>query len=112
MTNWIRITPADSIPPREGRTLRLGALSIAVFNTGREFLALENRCPHSGGPLADGIVGGLTVTCPLHNWRICLETGHVTKPCESAASPVRTFPIKVEDGIILLAVAQAVSPAI
>lgn len=107
MTNWIRITPAGSIPPREGRSLRLGSLSIAIFNTGSEFLAVENRCPHGGGPLADGIVGGATVTCPIHNWRICLESGRVTKPCESSTTPVRTFPVRVENGIVLLALDQA-----
>jgi nitrite reductase (NADH) small subunit len=78
-----------------------------VFNVGDKFLAVENRCPHGGGPLADGIVGGATVTCPLHNWRICLETGAVTKPCADHAFVVRTFETKVEDGIVLLALDQA-----
>jgi nitrite reductase (NADH) small subunit len=101
--NWIRITAAENIPPREGRTVQLGDLSVAIFNTGERFLALENRCPHNGGPLADGIVGGATVTCPLHNWRICLESGQVSRPCESGAPPVRTFAIEVVDGIVMLA---------
>ena len=107
MSNWIRITPAENIPPREGRTVRVGSLSLAVFNTGSEFRAVENRCPHSGGPLADGIVGGTTVTCPLHNWRICLESGRITKPCDASTPAVRTFPIKVEDGIVWLALDAA-----
>ena len=101
---WIRITPTENVPPREGRAVRLGKLSLAVFNTGDRFLAVENRCPHSGGPLADGIVGGATVTCPLHNWRVCLETGSVTKPCDSGVPSVRTFPVEVQDGIVLVGV--------
>lgn len=100
--NWIRVTAAENIPPREGRTVRLGSLSLAIFNTGDRFLAIENRCPHGGGPLADGIIGGATVTCPLHNWRVCLESGHVTKPCASDAPQVRTFPVKVQEGIVCL----------
>jgi nitrite reductase (NADH) small subunit len=83
--------------------VQLGSASIAIFNTGQGFLAVENRCPHGGGPLADGIVGGATVTCPLHNWRICLESGEVQRPCESAAPAVRTYRTKVEDGIVMLA---------
>jgi nitrite reductase (NADH) small subunit len=102
--SWIRITNTENIPVREGRALRLGSLSVAIFNTGSSYLAVENRCPHGGGPLADGIVGGTTVTCPLHNWRICLESGRAERPCESHAPAVRTFPTKVEDGIVLLAV--------
>ena len=107
MTQWIRIAPAEHIPPREGRAIRVGALSIAIFNTGSEFRAVDNRCPHGGGPLADGIVGGETVTCPLHNWRVCLESGQVTKPCESGTPAVRTYLTKVEQGIVLLALDQA-----
>ena len=99
---WIRITPAENIPERQGRAVMLGPLPVALFNTGERILAVENRCPHQGGPLADGIVGGTTVTCPLHNWRVCLESGAVTKPCESGAPAVRTFPVKVEDGVVLL----------
>jgi nitrite reductase (NADH) small subunit len=109
--NWIRITAAGNIPPREGRSVQVGDLSLAIFNTGERFLAVENRCPHSGGPLADGIVGGTTVTCPLHNWRICLESGEVSRPCESGAPPVRTFPIEVVDGIVMLARDQAMRAA-
>lgn len=104
---WTRITTTSDIPAREGRVVRLGATSVAVFNTGDRFLAVENRCPHSGGPLADGIIGGSTVTCPLHNWKICLESGAVSKPCESGAPTVRTFPVKVENGIVMLGIQEA-----
>jgi nitrite reductase (NADH) small subunit len=104
---WIQITSVDDIPCREGRVIRLGALSVAVFNTGERFFAVENRCPHSGGPLADGIVAGNTVTCPLHNWKICIESGNVVKPCASDAPSLRTFPVRVENGIVMLAVEAA-----
>jgi nitrite reductase (NADH) small subunit len=100
--SWMRITPAENIPAREGRALRIGALSVAIFNTGSGYFAVENRCPHAGGPLADGIVGGTTVTCPLHNWRICLESGKLERPCGSSIRAVRTFSTKVEDGVVLL----------
>ena len=100
--SWIRIVSADDIPAREGRSVRIGSDAVAIFNTGSGFLAVENKCPHGGGPLADGIVGGSTVTCPLHNWRICLHSGEVEKPCETAAPAIRTFRTKVENGIVML----------
>jgi nitrite reductase (NADH) small subunit len=108
---WIQVTPTESIPPREGRAVRVGSLSLAVFNTGDRFLAVENRCPHNGGPLADGIVGGTIVTCPLHNWRVCLETGSVAKPCESGAASVRTFPVEIRDGILMLGLEETQAAA-
>jgi nitrite reductase (NADH) small subunit len=111
--HWIRITGVENVPPREGRSVQLGSVEVALFNTGDRFLAIENRCPHGGGPLADGIVGGSTVTCPLHNWRICLESGYVTKPCQPGADsgPARTFETKVQDGVVLLALDTEISVA-
>jgi nitrite reductase (NADH) small subunit len=99
---WIQVAPVESIPPRKGLAILIGHLSLAVFNTGERFLAVENRCPHSGDPLADGIVTGTTVTCPRHSWRICLETGLVTKPSVEGTPQVRTFPAEVRDGTVLL----------
>ena len=104
---WIRITTAENVPPREGRAVDLGGQSLALFNLGDRYVAVENRCPHGGGPLADGIVGGDTVTCPLHNWRVCLDSGSVTKPCQQDVPPVRTFPVRVEDGVLLLGLEAA-----
>ena len=76
---------------------------IAIFNLGESFVAMENRCPHRGGPLADGIVSAtgeqVTVTCPLHNWRVAIDSGHVVKPTGEGAC-VRTYPVKVENGVI------------
>jgi nitrite reductase (NADH) small subunit len=100
-TRWVRITHCDRVPLREGRSVKLGGLDIAIFNLGDRFLAVDNRCPHNGGPLCEGIVSGTTVVCPLHAWKIDLESGSVKKPAESAAC-VRTFRSRVEDGIILL----------
>ena len=103
----IRVTAAENIPLREGRTVKLGGLDIAIFNLGERFVAIENRCPHGGGPLADGIVsnfgGATTVTCPLHNWRICIDSGNVAKPSGERAC-VRTFDTSVDaDGIVVIA---------
>jgi nitrite reductase (NADH) small subunit len=105
--SWVRITDIGSIPPREGRAVEVGGMSIAVFNLDGRFVAVENRCPHRDGPLADGIVGGDKVTCPLHNWRICLETGRVAAPSDQPHACVRTFDVRVEDGVILLALEAA-----
>ena len=98
---WVRITQCENIPLREGRTVKVGSFEIAVFNLGDRFLAVENRCPHQGGPLADGIVSGSTVVCPLHAWKINLECGSVVKPAESGAC-VRAFETRIENGVVLL----------
>lgn len=100
-TTWVRIALCRDIPVREGRSVKVGKREIAIFNLGDRFLAIENRCPHKGGPLADGIVSRTTVVCPLHAWKLSLETGKgVSGP--SALTCVQIFRTRVESGIVLL----------
>ena len=104
---WVRITQQENLPLREGRVVQLGGGEVAIFNLGDRVLAFENRCPHRGGPLADGIVSGKLVVCPLHAWKIDLESGEVAKPAEEL-SCVRSYPVKVEDGIVMLGIPAGV----
>jgi len=96
---WIRVAARDSVPPREGRAALVGGREIALFNLGDRFLAVDNRCPHRGGPLADGIVTAGAVVCPLHAWKVCLDDGGVLRPAESTAC-VRTYPTRIEADVV------------
>lgn len=98
--DWIDIAALDAVPARGARLVKTAHGCVAVFRTGAdEVYALDNACPHKGGPLAEGIVHGAAVTCPLHNWVISLETGIVQGPDEGQ---VATYPARVEGGRILL----------
>ncbi len=100
---WVRIARAEDLPLREGRAVGIGGIEIAVFHLGSRILAVENACPHRGGPLCDGIVSGNSVVCPLHNWKWDLETG--LPVTASRQGCVATFPTRVEDGILLINIA-------
>ncbi len=110
MTTWYDICAFDEIPALSARTVRWGCREIAVFRTGDDHVfALENKCPHKGGPLSEGIVHGRKVACPLHNWVIDLESGQATGADEGCAEE---FPVKIEAGRILLGLpAEAVAAA-
>ncbi|MEM1431287.1 MAG: nitrite reductase small subunit NirD [Pseudomonadota bacterium] len=100
MSTWIDIGPLDAVPLRGARKLLTPQGCIAVFRTAEdEVFALDNACPHKGGPLAEGIVHGRSVTCPLHNWVISLETGEAGG---ADSGRVPTFPARVEAGRILV----------
>jgi nitrite reductase (NADH) small subunit len=99
VARWIRIATCDSIPPREGRAALIGDKQIAIFNLGDRFLAVDNRCPHQSGPLCDGIVAGDDVVCPLHAWKVNLETGAVARPADQHDC-VRTYATRIEGGVI------------
>jgi len=103
--NWTRITQAENIPLLEGRSVQVDGVELAVFNLGERFVAVENQCPHKGGPLADGIVAGTVVVCPLHGWRFDLNSGLAVRA--SLPACVKTFPARVEDGIVLVDVGRA-----
>ena len=98
----VRIAAGD-IPSREGRLLIVDGREIAVFNLGQRFLAVDNRCPHKQGPLADGIVSGDAVVCPLHARKINLVTGQVERPAGETAC-VKTYPVYVDHGELVVEV--------
>jgi nitrite reductase (NADH) small subunit len=107
-SRWIRVTELANIPEREGRAVQIGGREIAIFNLGDRLLATGNRCPHRGGPLCDGIITGAAVVCPLHSWKVGLEDGVVQRPASESARCVETFPVRVDDGVIVVAVPYAV----
>ncbi len=100
MSNWIDIAALGDIPQRGARVVKTSLGCVAVFRTAEDdVFALNNACPHKAGPLAEGIVHGKSVTCPLHNWVISLETGEAQGEDEGR---VATYPARVENGRILL----------
>lgn len=106
---WIAIGQLSDIPQRGARCIKTPHGKVAVFRTGDDrVFAIDDHCPHKGGPLSQGIVHGASVTCPLHNWVISLETGKAQGADEGA---VRTIPLKTEGGTIYIASSVAVEAA-
>ncbi|NVO27288.1 nitrite reductase small subunit NirD [Donghicola sp. C2-DW-16] len=98
--SWTDIGALNDIPLRGARIVKTVAGCIAVFRTAEEeVFATSNKCAHKGGPLAEGIVHGKSVTCPLHNWVYSLETGEAQGADEGQ---IATYPIRIEDGRLLL----------
>ena len=105
MTGFVDVGALSDIPPRGARVVRTAQGCVALFRTHDDrIFALEDRCPHKGGPLSEGIVSDRAVTCPLHNRIISLETGETDEPGDAA---VPTFVARVEAGRILLSAALA-----
>jgi nitrite reductase (NADH) small subunit len=98
MASWHTVAQRHDIPLQGARVIQLGDMRVAVFRTVDDRLfALEDRCPHRGGPLSDGIVHGQCVTCPLHSWTLDLASGSAVGPDEGA---VRTFPVRLVQGAV------------
>lgn len=98
---WIEIGMLEDIPPLGARIVRGESMDIAVFRTDDDqVFALEDKCPHKGGPLSQGIVHDCRVTCPLHNLVLDLKSGKPVGPDEGQA---KTIPVKNTDGRIYIA---------
>ena len=107
--NWVEFGKLSDIPLRGARCVKTPQGKVAVFRTAEnEVFAIEDHCPHRGGPLSQGIVHGKAVTCPLHNWVISLETGRALGADEGV---VRTIPVRVEEESLFIALERLMMAA-
>ena len=87
------------IPVGEGRVVDAGGKTLALFNVGGAYHAIDNTCSHRGGPLGEGDLDGTIVACPWHGWRWDVTTGaNANNPAVSVAC----FPVTVEQGEIFV----------
>ncbi|MEM8869240.1 MAG: nitrite reductase small subunit NirD [Pseudomonadota bacterium] len=100
MSGYIDIGALEDIRPRAARLVKTPLGCVAVFRTADDrVFALDDMCPHKGGPLSQGIQHGTSVTCPLHNWVIDLNSGEAQGEDQGR---VRIYSVRVEKGRILL----------
>ena len=95
MERWIQVAEAAQIAPGQGKTVAAGAVDVALFNDGGEFLAIDDACPHQGASLATGTLHEGRVICPLHSWVFDVRTGRCPRETHE---PVRTYPTRCRDG--------------
>jgi len=98
----VDVGPLAERPPGTVKIVREGDLGVGVFNAGGELYAIEDRCSHDDGPLAEGDFDPerCIVVCPRHGSEFDLRTGNPrTLP---AYLPVPTYPVRVEDGRVVL----------
>jgi len=96
MTHACRVT---DVPMGEGRAITLAGRRVALFRTATGWYAIDNACPHAGGPLADGIASDCQVICPLHERRFALDTG---EPVGHDCAPVAAYRVEVVDGLVMV----------
>ena len=99
-SGWKTICALDDIPVLGARVVTSKSGDIAIFRTADDqVFAMHDQCPHKNGPLSQGIVHGRQVTCPLHGWKIQLDSGEAVAPDVGCTKP---FEVKLVDGRVLL----------
>ena len=100
MPKTVKVAQTSELSPGSGKVVQADGRTIALFNVEGKFYAIDNACPHRGGPLGEGELNGEIVTCPWHGSNFNVKTGAVTRP--PAATGVRSFVVKVEAGNVLV----------
>jgi 3-phenylpropionate/trans-cinnamate dioxygenase ferredoxin subunit len=94
------VCPVEELPPCSVKIVYAGQIAVGVYNLGGEYFALEDRCSHDDGPLCEGDFdcGEGVAICPRHGANIDIRSGRaLTLP---AVETVKTFPVRVVDGMV------------
>jgi nitrite reductase (NADH) small subunit len=94
-----RVAEAGDLADGQGRVVDVAGRTLAIFNVGGTFYAIDNVCPHRGGPLGEGDVEGAIVVCPWHGWRWDVTTG---ANANNPAVRVACYPVTVEQGAVFV----------
>lgn len=98
MTNFVKVAPAANIPSGSRYWMEFEEETVVIFNVNDQYYAIADLCTHDDGPLEDGDVHDHEVSCPRHGARFDIRSGAALSL--PATSPVPTYEVKVEDGII------------
>lgn len=96
------VTNSAELLEQRAKVVQIGETEIALFKLSNgEIRAIENKCPHKGGKLSEGIVCDHHVFCPLHDWKINLQDGLVQAPDEGCVTTYRVE-VTVQNGDVIL----------
>ncbi|MCY4402035.1 MAG: non-heme iron oxygenase ferredoxin subunit [Candidatus Poribacteria bacterium] len=102
MAEFYKVIKVDEVPPGTKKLVEVDFVPVLLFNVEGKFYAMEDVCTHDGGPLGEGLLNGDEIECPRHGARFCVKTGKAL--CMPAIEDIECFPVKVEDGDILVSI--------
>jgi nitrite reductase/ring-hydroxylating ferredoxin subunit len=103
MENFVEVAKVDDVPPGTATVVDVKGLEIALINSAGEFYAIGNECTHAAGSLGEGdLIEENQIECPLHGSVFDITSGEVV--VGPADEPVPSYPTKVSNGIISVAV--------
>jgi nitrite reductase (NADH) small subunit len=99
MAKFVPVATLSEVPPGARKTVVVGEREIALFNVAGTLYAIDNFCPHQGGPLSEGWLEDTVITCPWHAWCFELRTGKMTL---SDLASVDVFDVQLEGSTITI----------
>ncbi|MCY3836328.1 MAG: non-heme iron oxygenase ferredoxin subunit [Anaerolineaceae bacterium] len=77
MAEYVHVARLDELPPGERLVVEIRRRWVAIFNVDGQLYAIEDRCTHDDGPLAEGELKGCEIICPRHGARFDIRDGTV-----------------------------------
>lgn len=105
VSKGIRVAKVSDLPPGECGFVDADGVPLAVFNVDGSFYAIDDACPHQGGPLSEAEIDGCVVACPWHGWRFDLKNGHCVDP--PGMPSVVTYPVYIEGDDLFVEIEQS-----
>jgi len=102
MSTLVEIARTDEIVPGKAKMAEVEGRKIALFNLEGSYWAIDDTCPHRGGPLSEGEVEREVVTCPWHGSKFNIKTGEGLMPPASVG--VKSYKVQVEGSTIMIEV--------
>ena len=102
MGKFVKVAQVSEVLPGGSRGVEIEGKTLALFNLGGTFYAIDDTCTHVGGSLSEGTLEGEEVECPWHGARFNVKSGVVC--CPPAPSGVATYRVQVNGSDILVEV--------
>jgi nitrite reductase/ring-hydroxylating ferredoxin subunit len=101
MPRFVKLATLDEIPSGSAKEVEFEGRIYALYNIDGGISAIDGICPHQGGPLAEGMVEGTTVTCPWHGWQFDVRSG---KTPLGPKIKQAVYDVRIEDQDVLVSV--------
>lgn len=105
---YLPVADVAEVPKDRTKIIKVAGTPIALLNVGGTIYALEHSCPHQGGPIGEGEIEGMTITCPWHDWKFDIRTGANDRDPTILA---KTYQVKIVDGLVLVEVSRLLTTA-
>ena len=102
--NWVDAMSTDELPRDDVWPVTVAGRDLAVYTVGEAVYASDNLCTHGNARLCDGFLEGHEIECPLHQGRFDIRDGRPV--CAPATDAVRVYPVRVEQGRVLIDIAS------
>ena len=100
----VPVAKLTDLPPGSCLSVDVNGIGVALCNVEGTIYALDNTCPHAGGPLGEGSLNGDMVQCPWHGWRYDVRTGE--RP-ENPDIKVACYSVRVQENLILVSIPES-----